>query len=150
MMIQLDYPPHEMCYACKKLLVVSENRTFVLCCNREFHLNCAKAYNKCPYCREPWVGLGCCVCGRTCTPEGQFPYEAYATLVSQRMSCCSADVHAVCKRRVRKCPACSLELRNGCPVPTRSPHVYCRRRCRLREIQSIRRRIADGSPAPAP
>ena len=121
---QLDYPPRETCYVCKKLLVVSEIRTFVSCCNREFHLNCVKACNKCPYCREPWVGLRCSVCGRTCTPKGQFPYEVYATLVLQRMSCCSADVHTLCKRRVgQKYTVCSVELCDGYPVPTRSPRV---------------------------
>ena len=64
------------------------------------------------------------MCGGTCTAKGQFPYEVYATLVLQRMCCCSADVHALCKRRAgQKCPACSVELRDGYPVPTRSPRV---------------------------
>ena len=145
MKVKLRFPPPEEFYSCKDSLNLSEFRTTVVrCCKMEFHINCIKRY-KCPYCKEPWVALDCCVCGDTCTPKKQSLHLSYAALVSNRMSCCSADVHAACRPNITtKCPACSAELHNGHPVPTSSPHICCMRRYNLRQMHMARKELVAG------
>lgn len=139
--VKLKFPPSDTCYVCKLALKPSEIQSGVDCCSMEFHRNCLKGRKGCPYCRTPWISLRCCVCGKTCTPTEQFLHDSYASRMFNRMSCCSADTHDMCRRKISgKCPACLMD-----PKCVESPHdfynIFWKMRWNLRQTEAKRKRL---------
>ena len=140
--VQLGYPPQDLCYSCKGTL---NSATYTVeCCGMEFHSRCLKTCKKCPYCHTPWVSLKCVVCRFSCMPQKQQSlYRSYSARMKSRMTCCSADIHDECKRKVvNKCPACETEFINGFPISPKSPKEFCNKRWILRQTQLQRRELA--------
>ena len=84
-LVQLGYPPQDLCYSCKGTL---KSATYtVQCCGMKFHQRCLKMCKKCLYCHIPWVSLKCVVCRVTCMPQKQQSlHKSFSARMGSRMT----------------------------------------------------------------
>ena len=142
MKVTLEFPPAQICYKCKNAFKDLDIQNNVTCCGMTFHRKCLKNLKKCPYCCEPWVELECCVCGGTSTPPAaEYLHDTHKERSKNRMSCCSVEVHTVCKNSLARCPACFTALKNGYPSQPKTAKDFCQRRYILRKVQATRREL---------
>lgn len=139
----LRYPPNNKCYICKEVMTRSEFRSIALveCCQMPFHQQCLNGRKQCPYCKEPWIFLNCCVCRKAITPLRQQHFDFYAAHCHDRLPCCSADAHLLCRENIEECPSCNVSFENGFPVAPKTMEEFCRQRLISRKTQRQRKEL---------
>lgn len=130
--VQLKFPQQDMCYSCKKTLD-KDSDVRVKCCGWPFHEKCIRSQKNCPFCKEAWVALPCCVCQKRC----DLPLPFHENYNRSRMPCCKADVHIECKTS-GECPNCKTSR-----LPAKDPATFCHTRRVCRETEKQRKQAAQ-------
>ena len=96
--------------------------THLCCCDALIHRRCLETLEKpsCPLCKAEWALLPCCLCFRPISADTLNVPEVYKMFkegLKNKTSCCKADLHPECRKRLSGCcPICKVKLDdNGLP-----------------------------------
>ena len=110
----------DMCSMCRKPIMPGlpslPKITAFPCCGKRVHSSCSEDPVVCPCCNCAFRLLPCCFCKKPIGDKEMPHYHNWMFAVTNRTSCCGADLHHLCQSKfneLKNCPACYVPIKNG-------------------------------------